>query len=194
MEKKQQEIQQLNSKSQQQQAIFIVGESSVKYNTITINTNDGNCINDNNKSNDTITNKGNEYLMEDDLSLSPEQRLYAKKCRILKVKYQEILNSSYRLRNRLYKVRKQIIYLGKLKRVLFQTLHSQKDNFMDTCLEIPDDDNYNEEVDEIIGNVLNSTAIKPPTIVGGKKRKIDNGKKKVIADIKIEMLPEKKDS
>uniref|UniRef100_A0A0K0EWH1 INO80 complex subunit E n=1 Tax=Strongyloides venezuelensis TaxID=75913 RepID=A0A0K0EWH1_STRVS len=185
MEKKPQEIQQhLHPKPQ---TILVVGDNVSKYNTVTLSNNDKNNANNND-------NKGKEYLMEDDLSLSPEQRLYAKKCRILKGKYQEILISSYRLRNRLYKVRKQIIYLGKLKRVLFQTLHSQKDNFMETCLEIPDDDNYNEEVDEIIGNVLNSTVIKPPPVVGGKKRKIDNSRRKVVADIKIEMLPDKKDS
>uniref|UniRef100_A0A0N4ZPS4 KAT8 regulatory NSL complex subunit 2 n=1 Tax=Parastrongyloides trichosuri TaxID=131310 RepID=A0A0N4ZPS4_PARTI len=124
-------------------------------------------------------------LPEDDVNLSPESRMYAKKCRLLKEKYAEVLTSSYRLRNRLYKVKKQIHYLSRLKRVLFQTLSTQKDNFMETCLEIPDDDNCNEEVDEIIGNVLN-TATKNQIIIVNKKRKFESNKKKI--DIKNECI------
>ncbi|VBB30003.1 unnamed protein product [Acanthocheilonema viteae] len=72
--------------------------------------------------------------------LSPVSERYRLKKFHLQQKYDYIYMSNSRLRNRLYHIKKEINHLKRLKRVLCQRLFTFRDPFMDSCLEIPDND------------------------------------------------------
>ncbi|VDK80326.1 unnamed protein product [Litomosoides sigmodontis] len=73
-------------------------------------------------------------------SLSPVSERYRLKKFYLQQKYDYIYAANSRLRNRLYHIKKEINHLKRLKRVLCQRLFIFRDPFMDSCLEIPDND------------------------------------------------------
>ncbi|CAJ0939166.1 unnamed protein product, partial [Mesorhabditis belari] len=70
---------------------------------------------------------------------------YVIKYEALKAKYSYIQESNNLLRNRLYHVKKEIVYLERLKRVLCNKLLASNDEFFVAQLEIPDDEGGSSE-------------------------------------------------
>uniref|UniRef100_A0A1I7W5T6 BHLH domain-containing protein n=1 Tax=Loa loa TaxID=7209 RepID=A0A1I7W5T6_LOALO len=81
--------------------------------------------------------------------LSPVSERYRLKKFHLQQKYDYIYMSNNRLRNRLYHIKKEINHLKRLKRVLCQRLFTFRDPFMDSCLEIPDNDPTSPTIERI---------------------------------------------
>ncbi|VDO24510.1 unnamed protein product [Onchocerca flexuosa] len=87
-------------------------------------------------------------------SMSPVSERYRLKKLHLQQKYDYIYMSNNRLRNRLYHIKKEINHLKRLKRVLCQRLFSFRDPFMDSCLEIPDNDPTSSATEKISGDAM----------------------------------------
>uniref|UniRef100_A0AC35U9R6 Ino80 complex subunit e n=1 Tax=Rhabditophanes sp. KR3021 TaxID=114890 RepID=A0AC35U9R6_9BILA len=104
-----------------------------------------------------------ELYNENDQRLSSEEKNYA----------------NFKLRNRLYHIKKQINYLSRLKRVLYQKLNEVNDTKLcDSFLEIPDVDDKAIGVDQVIGEVLsNNTTPKIVPVPPSKKKKAEPKKK-----------------
>ncbi|CAG9534116.1 unnamed protein product [Cercopithifilaria johnstoni] len=86
--------------------------------------------------------------------LSPVSERYRLKKFHLQEKYDYIYLSNSRLRNRLYHIKKEINHLKRLKRVLCQRLFTFRDPFMDSCLEIPDNDPASSTTEKISTDAL----------------------------------------
>uniref|UniRef100_A0A8R1TTY6 Uncharacterized protein n=1 Tax=Onchocerca volvulus TaxID=6282 RepID=A0A8R1TTY6_ONCVO len=84
--------------------------------------------------------------------MSPISEQYRLKKLHLQQKYDYIYTSNNRLRNRLYHIKKEINHLKRLKRVLCQRLFTFRDPFMDSCLEIPDNDPTSSTAEKISGD------------------------------------------
>ncbi|VDN06995.1 unnamed protein product [Thelazia callipaeda] len=84
-------------------------------------------------------------------TLSPVCQLYRRKKFYLQQNYDYIYMFNNRLRNRLYHVKKEINYLKRLKRILCQRLYTFRDPFMDSCLEIPDNDPLTPPMEKFSG-------------------------------------------
>nr|CDQ00724.1 Bm10974, isoform a [Brugia malayi] len=86
--------------------------------------------------------------------LSPVSERYRLKKFHLQQKYEYIYMSNNRLRNRLYHIKKEINHLKRLKRVLCQRLFTFRDPFMDSCLEIPDNDPTSPTTEKISNDAM----------------------------------------
>uniref|UniRef100_A0A915PQN1 Uncharacterized protein n=1 Tax=Setaria digitata TaxID=48799 RepID=A0A915PQN1_9BILA len=86
--------------------------------------------------------------------LSPVSERYRLKKFHLQQKYDYIYMSNNRLRNRLYHIKKEINHLKRLKRVLCQRLFTFRDPFMDSCLEIPDNDPTSSTTEKISNDAI----------------------------------------
>ncbi|KAM3726513.1 Dynein axonemal intermediate chain [Dirofilaria immitis] len=85
---------------------------------------------------------------------SPVSERYRLKKFHLQQKYDYIYMCNNRLRNRLYHIKKEINHLKRLKRVLCQRLFTFRDPFMDSCLEIPDNDPTSSTTEKILGDAV----------------------------------------
>uniref|UniRef100_A0A0R3S213 SERTA domain-containing protein n=1 Tax=Elaeophora elaphi TaxID=1147741 RepID=A0A0R3S213_9BILA len=90
--------------------------------------------------------------------LSPISERYRLKKLHLQQKYDYIYMSNNRLRNRLYHIKKEINHLKRLKRVLCQRLFTFRDPFMDSCLEIPDNDPTSSTTEKITNDAAGKSS------------------------------------
>uniref|UniRef100_A0A1I7XX43 Ino80 complex subunit e n=1 Tax=Steinernema glaseri TaxID=37863 RepID=A0A1I7XX43_9BILA len=104
-----------------------------------------------------------------------QEWLYTQKTKLLTAQMDHIVKSNNILRNRLYHVRKEINYLKKLKRVLWQRLifHGEQ-CFIESELEIPDKPD-NEGAPSTFDKVMNDVAT---GVTGGAPKRRRNDPKK----------------
>ncbi|MFH4982468.1 hypothetical protein AB6A40_009177 [Gnathostoma spinigerum] len=102
--------------------------------------------------------------------LSPRSEKYRIKRIYLLDKYRYIHQQNNRLRNRLYHVKKEINNLKRLKRILCQRLVLCGDRFMDSYLEIPDNEPVPSTLDKPVIDIASKTSL-------SKKRKLIDQKR-----------------